>query len=467
MLLGSEEGQPGGDSRRTGLIPAGGRLERRKRSTFLDRVAGNRDTDPDPPEPLVTRTARSARSVATEADLVAVAGPVRRVAAARTAGTSSPAEVDDVVQETLARLWESRWRLERGALLAYGVVTARNLVTSVERGAALRDRHAPRLLEPAAVVDPALDVLADEERTAVLAALAALREDDRRLLLEHEVRGVGTAKIAAEEGVSAGAVAARLARARARLRVGHLLALRRVELPTTRCRPVLDALSLGDRRRQLAVRAAEHLLTCATCADLAEPLLTRRRSLTALAPVALLLAPGRLWSWARANPAPASAGGIGVAAVAVAVAVAVSGSPAAPAPPPAAAPPAPPAAAPAVPATLSVGGARLLPAARVGSLRAHSGRTAVARDVPVQSVAADEGFWVGAGPGRRVWVQLRATGESAVRVRPGQSASFAAEVVPAPADFPARAGVSAAEGAAEIRAAGVYLLVDPERLTLR
>jgi RNA polymerase sigma factor (sigma-70 family) len=406
----------------------------------------------------VTRPARPAREVATEADLVAVAGPVRRVVTARAAaGGAAAVDVEDVVQETLTRLWEARWRLERGALLAYGVVVARNLVTSAERQQAMRDRHAPRLADPPVAADPGADLLAEEERAALLAALAALREEDRRLLVDHEVHAVDTAKIAADERVSPGAVAARLARARARLRVGYLLALRRLELPTPRCRPVLDALSLGDRRRQRSLGAAEHLLACATCADLAGPLVTRRRSLTALAPVALLLAlPGRLWSWARAHPLPAAAGG--AAAVAVAVAVAGAGDPPAPpAPPPAAAPP----------AMLSVDGARLLPAARVGSLRGYAGRAAVGRDVPVHSVVADEGFWVGTGPGQRVWVQLATAGESAPRVRPGQVASFVAEVVPAAADFPARVGVSAAEGAAELRATGAYLRVDPRRLTVR
>jgi len=52
-------------------------------------------------------------------------------------------------------------------------------------------------------------------------------------------------------------------------------------------------------------------------------------------------------------------------------------------------------------------------------------------------------------------------------VRPGQLASFTADVVPAPADFPARVGLSAAEGAADLRTTGVYLRVDPRRLTLR
>ncbi|MFL6129268.1 MAG: sigma-70 family RNA polymerase sigma factor, partial [Mycobacteriales bacterium] len=255
----------------------------------------------------MTRPARPARQPATEADLMAVAEPVRRVVAGRlTAGNGGHADVEDVVQETLARVWEARWRLERAALLAYGVVVARNLVTSAERQQAMLDRHAHRLVEPPADADPVLDVLAGEERAALVAALGGLRDEDRRLLVEHEVHGVDTGRIAAVQQVSPGAVAARLARARARLRVEHLLVLRRVTLPTPRCRGVLDAISLGDRRRQRSLLAAEHLLGCPTCAELAEPLLTRRRSLTVLAPVLLL--PAKLWAWARANPLPASAG---------------------------------------------------------------------------------------------------------------------------------------------------------------
>jgi serine/threonine-protein kinase RsbT len=75
--------------------------------------------------------------------------------------------------------------------------------------------------------------------------------------------------------VSAGAVAAQLNRARARLRVEYLLALEDAEPPTDRCRPVLLALSLGDRRRQREVDAARHLLECDLCARISQPLLQR------------------------------------------------------------------------------------------------------------------------------------------------------------------------------------------------
>jgi RNA polymerase sigma factor (sigma-70 family) len=405
----------------------------------------------------VPRIARPAKDPATEADLLALIAPIRRAVTDR--WMSRPdLDPEDIVQETLARVWAERWRLERGALLGYAVVVARNLVTSVERREDRHRRHEHRLAEPAADVDPASVFLTAEEGSAVLRALAALRQEDRQLLLEHEVAGVEAREIAAAQGVRANTLAARLARARARLRVEHLLALRHVTLPTPRCRGVLEALSLGDRSRQRTLLAAEHLLGCRTCAVLAEPLLTRRRSLTGLAPVALLVPLSRLWTWVRANPAASTAGTVGAVAVAVAVIVTRS-----PAPQPSAAPPGP-----GPPATLTVAGTRTLPAPRVGPLVDAVGRAAVARDVPVQSVPADEGFWVGGGPGDRVWVQLATGGrESGVHVRPGQRASFSGTVVRAGADTPAKVGLSPAEGAAELRSVGAYVTVDPRQLVLR
>ena len=413
----------------------------------------------------MVRTARPAQDVATDADLLAVAGPVRRAVEARLAGQRGlrpELDPDDVVQETLTRVWSARWRLERATIVPYGLVVARNLITSAARKQDLRRRHSHRLVEASSGDDPAVELVAAEERAALLSAVAALRAADRKLLLEHEVDRVEAAEIARRQGVPAGAIGARLARARARLRVEHLLALRHVTLPTARCRGVLDALSLGDRRRQRALFAAEHLLGCGTCAALAEPLLTRRRSLTGLAPVAALLAADRLWTWVRANPLPAASTGVGAAAVAIAVVVSQSPGPA----PPTAAPS--PAAPRPVPATLTVGGARMLPAARVGSMTALAGRTAVAREAPVQSVPADEGFWVGDGPGRRVWVQLDTHGhESAVHVRPGQHVTFTAKVVRAQANTPFGLGITDAEGGRELRATGGYLRADPKTLAVR
>jgi len=60
--------------------------------------------------------------------------------------------------------------------------------------------------------------------------------------------------------------------------VEYLLALEQTEPPTSSCRPVLLALSAGDRRRQRDLDAGRHLLACAWCARLSEPLLDRRKT---------------------------------------------------------------------------------------------------------------------------------------------------------------------------------------------
>ena len=92
----------------------------------------------------------------------------------------------------------------------------------------------------------------------------------------------------------------------------------------------------------------------------------------------------------------------------------------------------------------------------------------LAPDVPAQSALADEGFWVGGGPGDRVWVQLATKGrESSVRIRPGQRASFSGDIVRVAPDTPSKVGLTPAEGAAELRSIGAYVTVDPRQLVLR
>jgi serine/threonine-protein kinase RsbT len=109
----------------------------------------------------------------------------------------------------------------------------------------------------------------------VAEALTRLSDRERETLLAHEVAGRDTRSLAGELGSTAGAVAAQLNRTRARLRVEYLLALEQAEPPTDRCRPVLLALSGGDRRRQREVDAGRHLLECELCARLSQPLMER------------------------------------------------------------------------------------------------------------------------------------------------------------------------------------------------
>ena len=157
----------------------------------------------------------------------------------------------------------------------YAIVTARNVVASMwkEQDRHRRNEHRVVDLVPAAAPDE--DLLKQEERDAVSTALNRLSERERETLLAHEVSGQDTRSLGVELGLTAGAVAAQLNRARARLRVEYLLALQDVDPPTDRCRPVLFALSVGDRRRQREVDAARHLLECELCATLSEPLMQR------------------------------------------------------------------------------------------------------------------------------------------------------------------------------------------------
>ena len=197
---------------------------------------------------------------------------VRRIVESR---VPDRATADDLVQETLTRVLAAAGRVEPGMLEPYAIATARNVVVDLwrERDRHRRNQHRVVDLSPSDPLDERL--LADEERSAVGEALARLNERERETLLAHEVAGQDTRSLAGELGSTAGAVAAQLNRTRARLRVEYLLALDHTEPPTDRCRPVLLALSGGDRRRQREVDAGHHLLECDLCARLSQPLMER------------------------------------------------------------------------------------------------------------------------------------------------------------------------------------------------
>lgn len=337
-------------------------------------------------------------TAATDDDVLEALPVVRRVVGAR---VRDGAVADDLVQETMARVLSARARLDAGAVRPFAIVTARNLVASLARGDDRRRRHAHRLVDLRQAPDPGDEVVGTEERASLNEALANLPGRDRDALVAHAVDGASTADLAERHGTTPGAVAVRLAAARAKLRVEYVLSLRRVrELPTPRCRPVLMALSAADTRRQRALDAGGHLLDCATCASLADPLVERRRRLAALWPFALLLRK------VRERPRTSAAAGVGAAVVAGALLWPST----APPPPP---PPAPPVSAPARPEV-------------------------VVEDGTVVEVPADEAFVVEVRPGERVLVRLTRTGaESLVRIRPGQHVSFTATRVGDRVEVPA------------------------------
>jgi RNA polymerase sigma factor (sigma-70 family) len=201
---------------------------------------------------------------------------LRRVVGARVRDAHT---AEDLVQETLARVIAARSRVEGDTLAPYAVVTARNLIASMGQREQRARRNAHLLVEPDESEDLDEETLRREETSLVAAALARLSPPDREILLAHEVGGTDTASLAAERGSTPGAIAAHLSRTRARLRVEYLLELTDSEPSTDRCRPVLLALSAGDRRRQRELDSAGHILSCDLCAHVGTALLDRRPAL--------------------------------------------------------------------------------------------------------------------------------------------------------------------------------------------
>jgi RNA polymerase sigma factor (sigma-70 family) len=416
---------------------------------------------------------RAPAADAREEDILELEPLLRRVVGAR---VRDPDAVDDLVQEALTRVIAVRGRLDDEAVTPYAIVTARNLVTSMAREAERLRHHQPRLVDPSEPERPEDAALRREEADAVEVALAGLPDHERETVVAHEVEGVDTATLAEARRSTPGAVGVQLARTRARLRLDYLLALRRVELPTPRCRPVLLALSAGDRRRQLALDAGGHLMQCPTCASLSRPLVERRRSIAVLLPLlALWWLWRRLQAWVRRRPVLAS--------LTAASAVAVTGLVLVPplvgrdqAPPPAPTTTTlPPGAAPGSAAAgggggsgvrLVVPGRSLLPVPGREVLARHAGQRVRGEHVPARGVYADEGFWVGTGDGDQLWVQLIGRGESPFRVRPGQRASFTGRLVPNPPGFAQRVGMVPEEGAALAGRQGHHIEVAYDDITL-
>ncbi|MFC7490799.1 MULTISPECIES: sigma-70 family RNA polymerase sigma factor [unclassified Knoellia] len=206
------------------------------------------------------------------AEVAALLPMLRRIVAARV-GLHPAAE--DIVQETLLRVLTAEDRIQPGMLEPYAITTVRNVIATMWRANDREARNQHRMHDPSEP-DVAEELLvASEEQSAIAEALQRLTDRERQILLAHEVGGQATQSLADETGSTAGAVAAQLKRTRARLRVEYVLALEGIEPPTDRCRPVLLALSSADRRRQREVDAGRHLLECAVCARLSEPLLGR------------------------------------------------------------------------------------------------------------------------------------------------------------------------------------------------
>lgn len=207
-----------------------------------------------------------------EDDLLEVRTIVRRVIGSRVRDRHL---VDDLVQETLARVLTAWDRIDPATLIPYAITTARNVVASTWRQADTSDRNLHRVVDLLPAERPEDALLGREEGEAVSTALTRLSERERDALVAHDVEGRDLASLARDLRTSSGALAAQLKRTRARLRVEYLLEMGRAEPPTPSCRPVLLAVSGGDRRRQGELDVAGHLLGCTFCADVGESLAGR------------------------------------------------------------------------------------------------------------------------------------------------------------------------------------------------
>jgi hypothetical protein len=108
--------------------------------------------------------------------------------------------------------------------------------------------------------------------------------------------------------------------------------------------------------------------------------------------------------------------------------------------------------------TIVAGSEDVLGAAGSGGLASLAGQQVTGTQVPVESVVADEAFWVGPSADERVLVFIAdAGGESGVDVDAGDTVSFTGTLEPVGGDFAANAGIDAAEGADDVVAQDHYI----------
>ena len=367
---------------------------------------------------------------------------VRRVIRHR---ITDPATVEDLTQETLERLVAVEGRLDPGALVPYALVTARNVVRGWGRRRERERRHGHRMLDLRQPEDPEERAMQEEERRAVATALERLPPGDRQSLIAHDADGVGTGPLADRLGTTPAAMAVRLSRARARLRVEYLVALRRVELPKASCKRVLLAISAGDKRQQRSSGAGEHLLICPPCAELSRPLLHRRRPLAVLWP---FLGLDQLARWvrrtARQHPVPSVAAGVTVAAAVAWATLALSGGDRAR-------------------PVLFVQAGSSVPLSGTEPLAPYAGMAVEGRGVPVQSVVEPTGFWVGNSRAERVWVDVHEESEPP-RLVAGQRITFQGTLVANTAETLDRAGAGGATDRDQLERQGYHVDVSAEAI---
>lgn len=120
----------------------------------------------------------------------------------------------DTVQEAYTRAWQRWSRVSHlGDPTAWVRTVAWRLAVSQFRRRAV----ATRVLRRMGRRTPAEAVVDHEESLDVVAALRALSEEHRRVLVLHDMVGMSVREVAAETGVKEGTIKSRLSRARERL----------------------------------------------------------------------------------------------------------------------------------------------------------------------------------------------------------------------------------------------------------
>lgn len=118
------------------------------------------------------------------------------------------------------------------------------------------------------------------------------------------------------------------------------------------------------------------------------------------------------------------------------------------------------------PGKITAGGATVYPLSDNLTVADFEGEEVVGRDVPVESVVADVGLWVGTGADDRIFVLVTgAGGESAPEVQAGDTINFEGEVVAHGDDFAQRVGVDRREGAQRLTALRGHVEIPQYRLS--
>jgi RNA polymerase sigma-70 factor (ECF subfamily) len=136
--------------------------------------------------------------------------------------TGSAAEAEDAAQDGFVRAYRALGRFRPGAPFRPWVLTivanaARNHRTAAARREALQLEAAEHLTDGGALA-PEAAALADERRRELVAAVNALRPDDRQVIACRYFLDLSEAETAAALGCARGTVKSRLSRALGRLR---------------------------------------------------------------------------------------------------------------------------------------------------------------------------------------------------------------------------------------------------------